>query len=404
MKALGTCKLLVENPKTLMKYMVKFAVVDKQLTPLLSRKAAEKMNLIIDNYDQFEHVNGVVDSTDILDEFPDIFNGDIGTLPGSVRLTLNSDVEPILCPPKRLPIELKEPVKLELDRLDTAGVLTPVDEPTDWVNQMAIATKKNGSQRICIDPRSLNLTLEREHYQLPVLDDILPDLAKAKIFSKVDLSHGYWHCTLEEDSSMLTIFSTPFGRYRWTRLPFGLSVSSEIFQKRLVQALEGIVGVACIADDILIYGIGDTLDDARQDHDKNLSLLLERCRQKSVKLNRDKVVLRVQQVDFMGHLLTAHGLKPDPNKVEAILKLETHGTKEKIETLNGTVNYLAKFLPRLSQVMDPLRRLTQTGVEWYWGNAEEKAFDEVKQLSLKLQFLPTTAQTRNLSYSAMPVA
>ena len=163
------------------------------------------------------------------------------------------------------------------------------------------------------------------------------------------------------------------------------------------------MGVACIADDILIYGTGDTLDEARQYHDKNLSLLLECCRQKSIKLNREKVLLKIQQVDFMGHL-TAQGLKPDPNKVEAILKLETHGTKEKIETLNGTVNYLAKFLPRLSQVMDPLRRLTQTGVEWYWGNAEEKAYDEVKQLSLKLQFLPTTAQTRNLSYSAMPVA
>ena len=79
MKALETCKLLFENPKTLLNYIVKFAVVDKQLTPLLSRKAAEKMNLITVNYDQFEHVNGVVDSTDILDEFPDIFNGDIGT-------------------------------------------------------------------------------------------------------------------------------------------------------------------------------------------------------------------------------------------------------------------------------------------------------------------------------------
>ena len=90
------------------------------------------------------------------------------------------------------------------------------------------------------------------------------------------------------------------------------------------------MGVACIADDILIYGIGDTLDEARQDHDKNLSLLLERCRQKSVKLNRDKVVLRVQQVDFMGHLLTAQGLKPDPNKVEAILKLETPGPRKKL--------------------------------------------------------------------------
>ena len=68
-----------------------------------------------------------------------------------------------------------------------------MDEPTEWVNQMAVATKKDGSLRICIDPRSLNLALKREHYQLPVLEDILPDLARAKVFSKVDLSHGYWH-------------------------------------------------------------------------------------------------------------------------------------------------------------------------------------------------------------------
>ena len=163
------------------------------------------------------------------------------------------------------------------------------------------------------------------------------------------------------------------------RLPFGLSASSEIFQKRLIQALAGLVGVACIADDILIYGVGNTLDEATQDHDKNLSMLIERCCQKSIKLNRDKVVLRVQQIDFMGHLLTAQGLKPDPNKVEAILKLETPETKD-IERLNGTVNYLARFLPRLSEVMEQLRRLIQSGVEWYWGNVEDKAFNEVKQL------------------------
>ena len=82
----------------------------------------------------------------------------------------------------------------------------------------------------------------------------------------------------------------------------------------------------------------------------------------------------------MRHLLTAQSLKPDPNKLEAIIKLEAPETKEDIGRLNGTVNYLAKFLPRLSQVMESLRRLTQTGVEWYWGDAEDKAFNEVKQL------------------------
>ena len=161
-----------------------------------------------------------------------------------MQLTLKPDTEPVLQPPKRLPIELHDQTKQELNRLVHKEVLAPVDEPTEWVNQMAVATKKDGSLRICIDPWSLNLALKQEHYQLPVLEDILPDLARAKVFSKVDLSHGYWHCILEEDSGALTTFSTPFGRYRWKRLPFGLSVSSEIFQKQLLQVLEGLLGIA----------------------------------------------------------------------------------------------------------------------------------------------------------------
>ena len=145
--------------------MVKFVVVEEDLTPLLSRKAAEKMELITANYERFESVNVVMTSSDIFRRYPDIFNGDVGTLPGSVRLTLKPDAAPILRPPKRLPIELEDTVKQELDRLVKAGVLAPVDEPTDWVNQMAIATKKrDGSLRICIHPRHLNLSLKREHY------------------------------------------------------------------------------------------------------------------------------------------------------------------------------------------------------------------------------------------------
>ena len=82
----------------------------------------------------------------------------------------------------------------------------------------------------------------------------------------------------------------------------------------------------------------------------------------------------------MGHCLTAQGLRPDLSKVEAMLKMASPRTKEDIARLNGTVNYLAKFLPKLSQVMELLTRLTQKGIEWYWGKAEEKAFTEVKQL------------------------
>ena len=118
-------------------------------------------------------------------------------------------------------------------------------------------------------------------------------------------------------------------------------MSSEISQKRLLQGLEGLVGIACIANDILMYGVGETLDEATKDHDKNLRSLLKHCEDKSIRLNKARVVLRVQQVDFMGYCLTAQGLRPDPSKVDAILTMESLRTKEDIERLSGTVNYLA---------------------------------------------------------------
>ena len=134
MKALGACKLLVEKPKTLLKCMVIFFVVEENLTPLLSLKAAEKIELITVNCERFESVNGIMNSSDILRHYPDIFNGDVGTLPGSVQPTLKPDAEPISRPAKRLPVEVKDCVRQELDILVKVGFLASVDEPIDWVN------------------------------------------------------------------------------------------------------------------------------------------------------------------------------------------------------------------------------------------------------------------------------
>ena len=110
MKALSTCKLLVENLMTLLKYLVKFVAAEENLTPLLNRKAAEKMELITVNHERFLSVNGKNELIRCLRRYPDIFNGDVGTLPGSVRLTLKPDAGPILHPPIQLPVELKDSV------------------------------------------------------------------------------------------------------------------------------------------------------------------------------------------------------------------------------------------------------------------------------------------------------
>ena len=109
--------------------------------------------------------------------------------------------------------------------------------------------------------------------------------------------------------------------------------------------------------------IGDTFHDVTKTTSKNLKLLFERCKEKSNKLNRDKVALRVQQIDFMGHRLTSQGLKPGPSKVEAILKLENPKTKEDIERLNGTVNFYQDYPKPLNHLGDSLKKeLSGTGV------------------------------------------
>ena len=229
--------------------------------------------------------------------------------------------------------------------------------------------------------------LKREHFRLPVLDDILPELSNAKLFSTLDVKNAYWHVVLDDESSKLTTFSTPFGRYRWLRMPFGCNVSSEIFQTRLQQSLDGLDGVYCVADDIMITGNGSTEEEAKLDHDVKLKCLLERCRTVGIRLNRDKMKLHQTSVTFLGHLVTAEGLKPDPEKVRAIDDMTRPTDVEGVQRINGFVNYLAKFLPKLSDVTEPIRQLTRKDVPWNWSESQENAFQEMKSLVKKAPVL-----------------
>ena len=130
---------------------------------------------------------------------------------------------------------MKSKVKAELEKLTERETIVSVEEPTSRCSRMVVTTKKSGKLRICIDPRPLNKALQREHYPLPVMEDMLPKLSNTRVFSKLDLSNAYWHVHLDKESSLLTTFQTQYGRYRWRRVPFGTSVSSELFQKHLTK-------------------------------------------------------------------------------------------------------------------------------------------------------------------------
>ena len=108
----------------------------------------------------------------------------------------------------------KPTLKAELERLTDIGVLMPVNEPTDWVSNLVIATKESGDLRLCLHPQQLNKALKRESYSLPAIDDILPHLSRAKVFTKIDARNGYWHVQLDDQLCKLTTFDTPYRRYR----------------------------------------------------------------------------------------------------------------------------------------------------------------------------------------------
>jgi hypothetical protein len=395
-KPVGEAMVKIHNPKNKTYYDVNFVVVNETLMPILGAVAVQKMQLIRVNTENFHQV-AAVKTNNVIEEYADVFNEDLGLLPGETNFQLDEDVKPVISPRHQTPIALRPKLKECLDKMVADNVLSPVEEPTDWLSNIVVAKKKNGDLRICLDPKNLNLALKREHYQLPVLDDILPELSQAKIFTSFDLKAGYWHVKLDEASSKLTTFSTPFGRYKWKRLPFGVNVASEIFQKRLYQAIGDLPGVLCIADDILLYGAGNTEEEARSDHDIKLKKLLQRCREVGVRLNRDKMKLQQKTVKFIGHILTTQGLKPDPEKIEAIKDMPRPEDVAGVQRLGGFVNYLAKFLPKISDVMSPIRQLTRKDVPWNWADAQEAAFNEVKRLVSEAPILRYYDATKRLT-------
>ena len=246
-----------------------------------------------------------------------------------------------------------------------------------------VVVAKPSKIRICLDPKDLNQAVQHPKFQMPTLEELLPELSKARIFSSFDAKDGFYQISLDEESSKLTTFWTPLGRYRYLRMPFGISLAPEVFESKLQECLPDLPGVKVIRDDILVVGYGETDSEALINHDQNVIQLLERARQVNLKLNKSKVKLRQAEVKFMGHVISKGGLKPDPDKVSAIKNMPKPESKSEVLTLLGFVNYLSKFLPKLSEVSAPLRELTTQHAEFTWASKHDEAFATIQQLVIQ---------------------
>ena len=183
-----------------------------------------------------------------------------------------------------MPISLKDDITRELDEMVNNDIIAKIKEgePTQWVNSLVYRRKQNGRLRLCLDPKDFNAAIQRERHVTPSLEEILPKLADAEVFSIVDAKCGHWNVALDEESSYLTTFNFPFGRYRFKRMRFGLRMSQDVFQTKIDPTFEGCEGVVGIADDIVVFG------KTTEEHDRNIHAMLKHCIDTGLKLNPDK--------------------------------------------------------------------------------------------------------------------
>ena len=278
--------------------------------------------------------------------------------------------------------------KAELDRLMKEGIITRVHEHTEWINSIVPVMKEDGSLRLCLDLKDLHKAIERNQWYARTLNDILPELVQSKYFTVKDATTGFWHILLDFRSSLLTTFNTPWGKYRWLRMPFGLKVSGDVFQERLDRVLRLVPGVLGIADDIVIYGATEIT------HDGTVLVLCETARLNNLSLNSKKMQFKSTDCKFFGHRLTPDGIKVDPKKIKAIIQMDLPQNVASLQSFNGMVNYLKKFSPVLSELSEPLRRLCKSGVEWAWEFEQQNAFEAIKQVITTLPVLAHFDKTK----------
>ncbi|UYV62275.1 K02A2.6-like [Cordylochernes scorpioides] len=370
---------------------LEFFIADGYYQPILGIEAIEKLSLIKKcDAVQTEQNNS---AKEILNRHKNIFEG-IGRLPIEHKIRLNENTTPVIAPSRKIPFSIREKVKAELERMEKLDIIEKVEEPSEWTHPIVVVQKPSGDVRICMDPRELNKYVQRERYILPTAETIFSELKGATVFSVFDASSAFWQVPLDKESTNLCTIATPFGRFRFKRLPYGLNSASEVFQRCINNILSGLQGTACYMDDILIYG------NTMEEHNRNLETVLRRLEENNVKLNAKKQQIAVDKVNFLGHIISRDGIAIQASRAEAIQKLKRPENKTEVQRFLGMVTYLGKFIPNLSDKTAPLRKLISNKSEWKFGGEENDCFEKLKNMVSNAPILTFFDPTKPITISS----
>ncbi|KAL4152656.1 hypothetical protein QTP88_000489 [Uroleucon formosanum] len=317
----------------------------------------------------------------ICKQFSDIFHleGDKLSCTNAVyhEINVNPATQPINERPYRLPYKHKQEIDKQIQKLQEDDIIAPSRSP--WNAPLLVVPKKptvdgTAQYRVCVDFRKLNQVSVGDAFPLPNITEILDQLGKSKYYSTLDLSQGYHQVPMHPDHQSKTAFSTDKGHFEFLRVPFGLKGAPETFQRLMNTVLTGLNGLKAFVylDDIIIYALNIT------DHSKKLEEVFKKLREFNLKLNPSKCSFMRKEVNYLGHVITDKGVKPDPQKIKCVLGFPIPTNTKELKSFLGLSGYYRRFVPNYGQTSKPLTALLKKDAQFSWSDLCQEAFEKLK--------------------------
>ncbi|CAL1388171.1 unnamed protein product [Linum trigynum] len=313
---------------------------------------------------------------EVVNEFLDVFPSDLPGLPPDREVEFTIELlpgtAPISIPPYRMaPVELKE-LKEQLQELLDKGFIRPSVSP--WGAPVLFVKKKDGTLRLCIDYRRINKVTVKNKYPLPRIDDLFDQLQGSKVFSKIDLRSGYHQLKVAEEAIPKTAFRTRYGHYEFLVMPFGLTNAPAAFMALMNKVFQEYLDkfVIVFIDDILVYSRSE------EEHREHLRIILQILREKQLYAKFSKCDFWMDQVIFLGHIVSGRGIEVDPKKVEAVVKWEPPRSVPELRSFLGMAGYYRRFIEGFSIIASPLTKLLRKDHPYVWNSECQASFEELK--------------------------